>query len=99
MPIVFIPHKQDESYSFDKAKEFGPTKILFDGRINIYEQGFAEAVIDKLQDFKKEDFLVLTGNRAVLCIAMANIIERYGDVRLLAFSNRNNKFTEYKLKG
>lgn len=98
MAVVFIPHRKDDSYNFEQAKEFGPLKVLFDGKVNVHQEGFADLVEQKLEVLQDEDFIVMTGNHYILAVMVAFALRRYERVNLLLYSNRNDRFEPRVIK-
>ena len=85
--------------SLDKAKRFGEIEVLLQPGANRAAVGqIAVAMRDMLKDARPGDFLVPTGDPALIAIASIYLSRVDGVLRLLKWDNRTSDYTPMEIK-
>jgi hypothetical protein len=89
-------HHKDE---FKLAKKFGNIKVLMEditGKVSIYrEVKLAKRIAKKLEKSKKDDLVLLCGNRAPVAMVVAIWMQLHGSINVLIY---NPKKGGYEIK-
>ncbi|HET9869564.1 MAG TPA: hypothetical protein VFR02_03580 [bacterium] len=99
MPKVYVPHKPEKSLEYGKARAYGEIVVIFEGSVLTHNHGMVEKFLKvALADFNPaEDYMVLSGSRFVIALAVALLLGRHGKVRILQYSSRNDSYEPYEL--
>ena len=103
MAIVYVPHMADTKgtpFNFEEAEKFGKVKILLEGRQSIFNFPLMEQLLQQgLAPYTENDYLILSGHKLIVAIAVARLLARFGKVNLLVYSEKFQQFTPYPLEG
>lgn len=85
--------------SLEKAKRFGEIEVLLQPGANRAAVGqIAVAMRDLLKDARPGDYLVPTGDPALIAIASIYLSRQDGILRLLKWDNRTSDYTPMEIK-
>ena len=91
MPNVYVVHLKD--FDVSRAAAYGTLIPMFTGKINIFNvTALAFQVKEKLKDYKKEDYLLLTGNLVLSALAVAAVVQNFKTANLLVFDIKRNEY-------
>lgn len=103
MAIVYIPHLPDtkgEGFNFEEAEKYGKVKTLLEGRQQVFNFKLMEDLLQQgLAPYTENDYLILSGHKLIVAMAITRILARFGKVNLLVYSDRFSQFTPYALNG
>lgn len=103
MAIVYVPHIPDTKgteFNFKEAEKYGRVKVLLEGRQNVWEfKNMENLMAQGLLNFEENDYLILSGHKLIVAMAIARVLSRFGKVNLLVYSDRFSQFTPYPLEG
>lgn len=108
-PKVFVPQVPSTldvetgiwvpKISLEKAKRFGDIEVLMKPGANRAAVGQIAVVMrELLQDAQPGDFLVPTGDPALIAIASIYLSRKDGHLRLLKWDNRTSDYTPMEIK-
>jgi len=93
MAKVWIP--KSAGHSFAAAEVFGEIRIIFDDSSEIFNpQRLREVAAEKLREFERGDWLLLSGPALMNAIVFQLILAEDGHVKLLLFHSKTSKYLE-----
>ena len=103
MAVVYVPHMPDTKgapFNFEEAEKFGKVKTLLEGRQSVFNFTLMEQLLQQgLAPYTEDDYLILSGHKLIVAIAIARLLARFGKVNLLVYSDKFSQFTPYVLEG
>jgi len=85
-------------HDYDAAKKFGELTHITKGFISDSSLDRLKfKIIEAMQDFKRGDYLLLSGTNIINVIAVAYAFARVSDVKLLVFDKDENIYREVHL--
>lgn len=99
-PIVWIvqsPGPQFVAETVALASNWGPSRFVFDGFIDLTQDTLRDARIN-LWEFKEGDFLLLAGNRRLCAEALLALSRRKHPVQVLYWNGLHKEYRVSTLK-
>lgn len=83
----------DAGHDFSCAQKFGELIVLTEGLVNIFDVDRIQAtLVQKLADFEKDDFLLLTGSTILNVLAVGIIQHKYDFAQVLIYNAKYRKY-------
>lgn len=83
----------DAGHDFSCAQKFGELIVLTEGLVNIFDVDRIQAtLVQKLAEFKKDDFLLLTGSTILNVLAVGIIQHKYDFAQVLIYNAKYRKY-------
>jgi hypothetical protein len=91
-PFVFVLNKTDR-YDFGKAEDFGTIMYVTEGIVSIFKPDIMTKQVHKaLQDFREEDYLLISGPAILSMITITYLFDRYDTIQTLVHDARLDKY-------
>ena len=80
-------------HDYEPAKEYGELKHIIKGFISFQSLDRVKyQIVESLQDYKENDFLLLSGTNIINVIATAYVMNKFRKVFLLVFDKDDNTY-------
>lgn len=86
-------------HNFDAAKQYGELIPLTVGRVNIFNvERLLNEFKGKLASYEKGDWILLSGNVVLNVLAVAIVLAKHGEVRMLLYDVIKKEYVPREIK-